>query len=124
MNLSIKNLLRLLLITAMVLVPVQGAFSMPMGMHADSSAIETSDHAHSAEMQGAEMKMLDENSCTHGDCGNCQGSTHCGSCPISLAIFQINPIRNEVGTQFRVTISGVSLNSTDLLPDYRPPRFS
>jgi len=119
MNLSTQHLLRLLLITAMVLVPVQSAFSMQMGMHTDSPAIATSDHAHSSEMQ-----MFDENACKHDDCGNCQGSTHCSSCPMSLAIFQITPIRREVGTQFHVAISSVSLKSTDLLPDYRPPRFS
>ena len=120
MNLSTQHLLRLLLITVMVLAPVQSAFSMQMCMHTDSPAIATSDHVHSSDMSG-EMQMLDEGS---NNCGNCQGSTHCGSCPMSLAVLQIDSIRNEVATQFQATISGASLNSTDLLPDYRPPRFS
>ena len=123
MNLSTQHLLRLLLITVMVLAPVQSAFSMQMAMHTDSPAIATSDHVHSGKMSG-EMQMVDENACKHGDCGNCQGSSQCGSCPMSLAVLQINSIRNETAMQSHVTISSAPLNSTNLLPDYRPPRYS
>ena len=123
MKLSTQHLLRLLLITVMVLAPVQSAFSMQMCMHTDSPAIATSDHVHSGKMSG-EMQMFDKNVSNHGDCGNCQGSSQCGSCPMSLAVLQIDSMRNETAAQFHVTITSASLNSTDLLPDYRPPRFS
>jgi hypothetical protein len=119
MNHSTQNILRLLLIAAMVLTPVQSAFSMQMSMHMGSAATATSNHVHSVEPQ-----MLGEGSTKHDDCGNCQGSTHCSSCFMALAIFQMSSIHNDMGTQFHVAISGVSINSTDLLPDYRPPRFS
>lgn len=119
MKFSPQNIFRLLLITLMVLAPVQSAFSMPMVMHVDSLPTISSDHT-----RNSELPMSNEDSGNHDDCGNCQGSTHCSSCFMSLAIFQMTPIHNEVGTQFHVAISGVSINSTDLLPDYRPPRHS
>ena len=119
MNLSMQKLLRLLLITALVLAPVQAAFSMPISMQMDSSAMSMSDHG-----QNGEMHMVDQEADKHDECGNCQGFAKCSSCSVSLVMFQIPPIQIEVGTRIRVAISDVSLNSTDSLPDYRPPRFS
>jgi len=119
MNLSTQHLLRLLLAIFVALSPVQSAFAMQqMSMHADSSTIAASDHVH-----GEGMKVLHEDSKKHDGCGNCQGSAHCSNCSMTLAIFQITPIRYVVGAQHYVAISNASFNSTDLLPDYRPPRF-
>ena len=126
MNLSVQTLLRLLLITALVLSPVQAAFSMPISMQMDSSSMQMESFAMSMSDHGqnGEMHMADQDAGKHDECGNCQGFAKCSSCSVSLVMFQMPPIQIEVGTRIRVAISDVSLNSTDSLPDYRPPRFS
>jgi hypothetical protein len=134
--------LRLLLIIVMVFAPVQSAFSLQICEHTDSpvatgntDAHASGEHAHHANSHQAnshhtnngadEAQMLDANAPGYsGDCGNCQGSSQCGNCPVSLAIIKFTAVRAEAGTQFHEAIPDVSLNSTDLLPDYRPPRIS
>ena len=118
---------RLMLIAIMVLTPVQSAFSLQVSMHmasmpTDSQAITSCHQAHAGQMH--KTQMSDKDSSNHGACKHCQGSTHCSNCSMSLAIFKIYPLRSEMGTQIHVAISRVIINSTDLLPDFRPPRLS
>ncbi len=119
--------IRLFLIAAMVLSPVQNLFAMQTGQQANAPmvvATTTVAAAVSDMAQSGMSAMLDEDCGKHGNSGNCQGSNQCGTCPLSLAIFQISPERAELNAQIQPALSDVSLNSTDLLPDYRPPRYS
>ncbi|MCF6336368.1 MAG: hypothetical protein L3J84_00240 [Gammaproteobacteria bacterium] len=115
--------LRLLLIIAIVLSPVQPVFavqaddSMALLMSAEAAIV--SDIA-----QSDTVKMLDDACNKQGKCSNCQDVNHCSSCPVSLGIPQILSKHTELSTHIQLTVSGVSLYSADLLPDYRPPRYS
>jgi hypothetical protein len=113
MSLFTQHLLRLLLIIAMVLLPVQGAFAVHVDMHTDILTVAATDIAHDSGLSMSE-----------DGCSNCQGFTQCGSCPVSLGISQFTPIRYEVVTQIHVATLGVPLSSADFLPEYRPPRYS
>jgi ferredoxin len=124
--------IRLFLIIAMVLSPVQHLFAMQAGMPtgapvvaaetAAAMAVETVSASDAA--QNSMPAMLDEDCSKHGKNGNCQGSNQCGSCPVSLGASQISPRYAELSTQTQPALSDVSLNSANLLPDYRPPRYS
>lgn len=124
--------IRLFLIIAMVLSPVQHLFAMQAGMQVDDStvAVETTvamtveTVAANDAAQNSMPAMLDEDCSKHGKNGNCQGSSQCGSCPLSLGASQVSPKRAELNTQIQSALSDVSLNSADLSPDYRPPRYS
>ena len=126
---SFTQYLRLFLIAAMVLSPVQHLFAAQAD---DSTAViamaATGVVAHDVAHNGAPKmgmpEMLDNDCSEHGKGGNCQGSNQCGSCPFPLEISQISPKRAELNTQIQFAISDVSLNSADLSPDYRPPRYS
>ncbi len=108
--------LHLFLIIAMVLSPIQLLFAAQSGMQTANSTTAVSD-----TVQNDELTMLDEDCNKHG---NCQNSVQCGNCPLSLGISQIKLNRDDLSTQIQSTISDVSLYSTDLLPEYRPPRYS
>jgi len=125
--------LRLLLIVAIVLSPVQPLFAMQTGQQADDSMAVSMVHSMdvmattariSNTAQNDVMDMLDGDCNKQGKCSNCQGANHCSSCPLSPGISQIITKRTELNTQVRLTVSDVSLRSTYLLPDYRPPRYS
>jgi len=118
MNFRVQHL-RYILIIALVLAPVQAAFAAQLGMHAGFPADATS-----AQIQDNPMTMLDGSCSKHGKSGNCQSATHCGSCPVSLAISHITSVHHVMETQTHTSISGVSLYNADLLPDFRPPRYS
>jgi len=115
--------LRLLLIIAIVLSPVQPVFaaqaddSMAFLMSAEAATV-------SDITQSDTVKMLDDACNKQGKCSNCQDVNHCSSCPVSLGIPQILSKHTELSTHIQLTVSGVSLYSADLLPDYRPPRYS
>ncbi len=119
---------RLLLIIAIVLSPVQPVFAV-FAVHADDSmALSMSTMSAEAATIGDitqrdAMKMLDDACNTQGKCSNCQDVNHCSSCPVSLGIPQVLSKHAELSTQIQLTVSGVSLYSADLLPDYRPPRY-
>lgn len=115
---SFTQYLRLFLIAAMVLSPVQGLFAA----QADDSTVVMTMAAVADD--AAHNGMLDNDCNEHGKGGNCQGSNHCGSCPFALEISQISPKRAGLNTQIQFAISDISLNSADLSPDYRPPRYS
>jgi len=113
---------RLLLIIAIVLSPVQPVFAVHA---ADSMALSMSAEETTVGdiTQRDAMKMLDDACNTQGKCSNCQDVNHCSSCPVSLGIPQVLSKHAELSTQIQLTVSGVSLYSADLLPDYRPPRY-
>lgn len=120
--------LRLLLIIAIVLSPVQPLFAMP---NDDSTALlmdvmvttAISDIAQdNVSHQNDVSQMLGEDCNKQGKCSNCLGASHCSSCPLSLGIPQITSKRIELGTQIQLIVPDVSIHSADLLPDYRPPR--
>ncbi len=117
--------LRLLLIIAIVLSPVQPLFAMQAD---DSMALSMSAMAATTIgdiTQNDASKMLDDDCNKQGKCSNCQAANHhCTSCPLSLGIPQVTSKRIELSTLVQLTVPGVSLRSTDLLPDYRPPRYS
>ncbi len=108
--------LRLFLIIAMVLSPVQILFAAQTDMQTDNSAVAVNDMT-----QNDELMMLDEDCNKHG---NCQSSVQCSNCPLSLGVPQIKLNRADLSAQIQFTIPDVSLYSTDLLPEYRPPRYS
>ena len=108
--------LRLFLIIAVVLSPMQPLFAAQSGIQTANSTVAVSDMA-----QIDELTMPDEDCNKHG---NCQNSVQCGNCPLSLGISQIKLNRDDLSTQVQSAISDVSLYSTDLLPEYRPPRYS
>ncbi len=116
--------LRLLLIIAIVLSPVQPLFAMQAD---DSMALSMSVMAAttlSDITQNDASKILDDDCNKQGKCSNCQAASHCSSCPLSLGISQITSKYVELNTQIQPTVSDVSLHNADLLPDYRPPRYS
>ena len=123
--------LRLLLIIAMVLSPVQPLFAMPTGQQADDSMAH---HSMSAMATTAAVDDVVHSDASHmlddgcnskkGKCNHCQGLSQCGNCPLSLGIPQMTAERIELNAEIQLIISDVSFYSTDLLPDYRPPRYS
>jgi len=118
--------LRLLLIIAIVLSPVQPVFAMQAdnSMALSMSAVSAETATVSDITQSDAVKMLDNACNKQGKCSNCQDVNHCSSCPVSLGIPQILSKHTELSTQIQLTVSDVSLYSADLLPDYRPPRYS
>jgi len=130
--------LRLLLIVAIALSPIQPLFAMQTGQQADDSQTDDSmavSMTHPMDVmittagvsntaQNDVSKMLNGDCNKRGKCSNCQGANHCSSCPLSLGISQIASKRTGLSTQIQLAVSDVSLHSTDLLPDYRPPRYS
>lgn len=116
----ITQSLRLFLIIAMVLPSVQNLFAVQAGMQNDYPMV-----AASGVVRIGVLKMFTEDCSKHGKSGYSQGPNQCGICPLSLGIVQMTPKRYDVNTQIQHAISDVPLyNSTDLSPDYRPPRYS
>jgi hypothetical protein len=116
--------LRLFLIIAMVISPMQPLFAaqktMQIDMQTDVSVVVVAATADTNHKDA--LMMLDGNCGKHG---NCQSSAQCNSCPLSPGIPQTKLNRVDPGcAQIQFTISAVSLYSTDLLPEYRPPRYS
>lgn len=112
--------LRMFLIIAMVLSPVQHLFAVQAAMQTDGPTVVVETVAASDMAQNGVLIMLDEDCGKHG---NCQDSNQCGNCPLSLRMSPMTRKRAEVNKQIQA-ISDVSLYSADLLPDYRPPRYS
>ena len=114
---------RLLLIVALVLSPVQALFAAQTAQQMDHSAMSVVTDVVADATQSGMMRM-DIKCSQHGDSGNCQ-STHkqCGNCPLPLGASPTLLKRAEQNTR-QSTVRDVSLNSADLLPDYRPPRYS
>jgi len=111
--------LRLLLIIAMVLAPVQGVFAVQLDMHSGGLMNMASN-----QTQSSELPMFEENYCNHTNGENCQSAAQCGNCPLSLTILRIASMHSEMNAQSYAAITGVSFYSADLSPDYRPPRYS
>ena len=121
---NILNLhLRLFLIVAMAMLPMQQLFAMQAGMHAEDSVIHAVVTADDAVRDNL-LTVLDMDCGKHDGCGDCQESAQCGSCSISPGIVQIELEHNELSQQYQLTSSEHSFYSIDLLPDYRPPRIS
>jgi len=116
--------LRLLLIIAIVLSPVQPLFAMQAddSMALSMGAMVTTTIGNITQNDAA--KMLNDDCNKLGNCSNCQAANHhCSSCPLSLGITQMTFKRIELNTQIQLIIPDVSFHSTDPLPDYRPPRY-
>ncbi len=114
---------RLLLIITIALSPVQPMFAMQAD---DSMAVLMSAETATAGniTRNDAAKMLDVVCNKQGKCSNCQDINHCSSCLLSLGMSQILSKQTELSTQIQRTVSDASLYSADLLPDYRPPRYS
>lgn len=111
----------LLLILALLLSPVQSLFA---SQQIDGTDVVTTSAATGDVIQNDTLKMLGDNCCSNlGQCVNCQDSAPCSSCSMLLGISQSLLMRTELNTQTQRTISSISLYSSDLLPDYRPPRY-
>lgn len=108
--------LRLLLIIGVALSPLQHLFAMPSAMQMDDSSV--------AATQNDAPTMPAEDCSEHDSSSNCQDSSQCGNCPLSLGMTPMTAKHTEPNTQARLTSPDISLYSTDLLPDYRPPRIS
>lgn len=116
--------LRLFLIMAMVLSPVQHLFAAQASIRTDSPTAVVKAVVASDMAQRSVLKTLDEDCGKHGKNGSCQNSNQCGNCPLPLGISQITPKCAEVNAQIQPAIPDISLYNADLLPDYRPPRYS
>ena len=101
--------LRLLLIIAMVLLPMQQLLAMQKGAQSDESRM-------------AAIVAVNDADCS--DCGDCQNSVQCGNCSLLLGMPQAESTHSKLSIQILTAFSDDSFFSTDLLPDYRPPRFS
>jgi len=132
---TLSQHLRLLLIIAIAMSPVQPLFAMQTGSQADgpmasSMRMSLTDNVAATTAavsnidQNDASKMLNGDCNKRGKCSNCQGANHCSSCPLSLGIPQVISKHAGLNTQVQFTVPDASLHSTDLLPDYRPPRYS
>ena len=115
--------IRLFLIIAMVLMPMQQLLAMQMGTQTDESTIAAMVAVSDVD-QNDMLTALDKDCSKHGDCGSCQDSVQCGHCPLVLGVLQVEPTHSELSNQFLTAIPNALFFSVDLLPDYRPPRFS
>jgi positive regulator of sigma E activity len=97
---------------------------MQTSQSADDSTTVVATAAANNIAQSAVLEMLDNDCSKHGKCGDCQSSNPCSNCPLSLGVFQTTPKRTELDTRIQLAVSDVSFHSADLLPDYRPPRYS
>lgn len=114
----------LLLIFALVLSPMQSLFASPQ-IDEESVTVTMMSPAPGNMIQSDMLKMLGDDCCNNlGECGNCQNSTQCGSCNVLSGISQSMLMRSELNEQTQFAISNISLYNADLLPDYRPPRYS
>ncbi len=115
--------LRLFLIIAMVLLPMQQLLAMQTGAQSDESRMAAMVTVSDADHNDI-LTVLDEDCSKHSDCGDCQNSVQCGNCSLLLGMPQTEPTHSKPSIQILTTFSDDSFFSTDLLPDYRPPRFS
>jgi len=120
---TLTHHLRLLLIIAIVLSPVQSLFAMQAddSMALPMNMLATTINGDIARSDAS--KMLGDDCNTQEKCSNCQAVNHCSSCPLLLGIPQIVSKCVELNTQTQLIVPDASLHSADLLPDYRPPRY-
>jgi hypothetical protein len=117
---SINHFFRLLLTIALVLSPLQGAFAAAPVMHANMQA-DTS-----MVMAGHDDLQKFANGCgEHAATDACQGSTSCGSCPMSVGIPQMTSIASASVEPLVVGVTFTTpLRRAERSPDDRPPRYS
>ena len=117
----LRQQLRLLLILALVLAPVQGSFAAQTKSLSGAMTVAADITVQNTALD-LSLQMQEKGCIKHGDCSNCQDSVPCGSCPVSLGIPQITTIRTASETQVLAVSALYPLYKTDLSPDYRPPR--
>jgi len=119
---SLTQQFYLLLIITLVLSPVQSLFA---SQQVDGEAVVSTSAVSGNIIQNNTFSMLGDDCCSSlGKCGNCQSAGQCSSCTMLLGISQPILMRTELNTQTQLTISNTLLYSADLLPDFRPPRYS
>jgi len=126
---TLSQQLRLFLIIAMVLSPVQHLFAMQLATQSDSPTLISAENTASVSNVSRRaptdtLKIFDNDCSKHGKSGSCKSAKQCGSCPLTVEISQASPKRAVLNVFIQPDFTNTSLNSTDLLPDYRPPRNS
>jgi hypothetical protein len=120
------TLLRLLLVLALVLSPLQHAFAMQASMQCeqhDGSIASMLDEA-AQPVSANPVDDVDASCQHHSQNSSCKSCNTCGGCSLTLGVERISARHHTLATGPLSLFSRNALYQTDLLPDFRPPRHA